>query len=470
MNSSVTAIILAAGLGTRMKSAKAKVLHEAGGDTLLNHVLRAALKIVPAEQVLIVTGHQATEVERSVNVPGVRFVEQREQNGTGHAVLCCRDLAAGQNGQLLILNGDGPLLKAETLSRLIALQDTNGDGGCIVSTDVADPTGYGRVVRNAAGQVAAVVEQKAATSEQLEIREINTGVYVFDAGLFWNHIGDLQPNSATGELYLTDMIEILTRHGHAIWPLLVEDETELLGINTRAELAIADNILRARKNMELMLSGVTIENPPSVSIDVNVEVGADTVIEAGVQLRGQTTVGPDCRIGAGSILRDSEVGAGVRILPYVVAQDTRIGASAWIGPFARLRQNSTVGENVHIGNFVELKKTVMESGAKANHLSYLGDSTIGAGSNIGAGTITCNYDGINKHPTHIGEGVFVGSNSTLVAPVRIERAAYIAAGSVITANVEEEALAIGRGRQENKLGWVKKRRQKMAEKSGQEKA
>jgi bifunctional UDP-N-acetylglucosamine pyrophosphorylase/glucosamine-1-phosphate N-acetyltransferase len=218
------------------------------------------------------------------------------------------------------------------------------------------------------------------------------------------------------------------------------------------------------------LSGVTIENPSSVSIDVNVQVGADTVVEAGVRLRGQTTIGPDCRIGAGSILRDCEVGADVQILPYVVAQDTRIGPSAWIGPFARLRQQSIVRERVHIGNFVELKNTLMEAGAKANHLSYLGDSTIGGGSNIGAGTVTCNYDGVNKHPTHIGEDVFVGSNSTLIAPVRIERAAYIAAGSVITDNVEEEALAIGRGRQVNKPGWVKKRRQKMAGKTAQEKA
>lgn len=470
MNSSVTAIILAAGMGTRMKSTKAKVLHEAGGDTLLNHVLRAALNIVPSQQIIVVVGHQAEQVERSVSVQGVRFVEQKEQQGTGHAVQCCRNVAGERNGRLLILNGDGPLLKSTTLSQLLALHDRKGEGGCIITTEVADPTGYGRVLRDESGRVAAVVEQKVGTPEQLAIREINTGVYLFDSKLFWKYIDELQPNTASGEIYLTDMVEILARHGHPVSPLLVEDETELLGINTRAELATADAVLRSRKNMELMLSGVTIENPDSVSIDVDVEVGADTVVEAGVQLRGKTSIGSDCRIGAGSVLRDCKVDSSVRVLPYVVAQDTQIGPGASIGPFARLRQQSVVGEGVHIGNFVELKKTTMDARAKANHLAYLGDSTIGSGSNIGAGAITCNYDGVHKHPTRIGEGVFVGSNSTLVAPVNIGESAYIAAGSVITEDVEGGALAIGRGRQANKPGWVKKRRQQLSDNTAPEKS
>lgn len=446
-----------------MKSAKAKVLHEAGGDTLLNHVLRAALGVARAENIVVVVGHQAELVKRSVDVEGVQFVEQAEQKGTGHAVLRCRDLAGGSKGALLILNGDGPLLKSSTLARLVALHGDKNEGGCIVSTEVTDPTGYGRVIRDASGHVAAVVEQKSATPAELEVTEINTGVYLFDSPLFWRHIGELKPNNAAGEYYLTDMVEILTQHGHAIWPQLVEDETELLGINTRAELAIADGILRSRKNLELMLSGVTIENPDSVLIDAHVEVGADSIIEAGVQLRGNTKIGTDCRIGTGSVLRDCDIDTGVHILPYVVAQDTQIGPGAWVGPFARLRQQSVIGEGVHIGNFVELKKTTMGAQAKANHLTYLGDSTIGGGTNIGAGTITCNYDGLHKHPTEIGRGVFVGSNSTLVAPVRIGEAAYIAAGSVITDDVEGEALAIGRERQVTKPGWVKKRREQLAE-------
>jgi bifunctional UDP-N-acetylglucosamine pyrophosphorylase / glucosamine-1-phosphate N-acetyltransferase len=469
MKSSVTVIILAAGLGTRMKSAKAKVLHEASGDTLLNHVLRAALDVARAEEIVVVVGHQADLVKRSVTVKGIRFVEQMEQKGTGDAVLCCRDLVSGREGALLILNGDGPLLKPSTLARLIALHDSKGEGGCIISTQLADPTGYGRIIRDASGHVTAVVEQKSATSSELEISEINTGVYLFDSPLFWRHIAELKPNNATGEYYLTDMVELLTRHGHAVSPLLVEDKTELLGINTRAELAIADGILRSRKNLELMLSGVTIENPDSVLIDAHVEVGADSIIEAGVQLRGNTKIGQDCRIGTGSVLRDCDIDAGVHILPYVVAQDTQIGPNAWVGPFARLRQQSVLGEGVHVGNFVELKKTTMGAQAKANHLTYLGDSTIGGGTNIGAGTITCNYDGLHKHPTEIGSGVFVGSNSTLVAPLRIGHAAYIAAGSVITDDVEEEALAIGRERQVTKSGWVRKRRAQLAEGDKQKK-
>jgi bifunctional UDP-N-acetylglucosamine pyrophosphorylase/glucosamine-1-phosphate N-acetyltransferase len=462
--SDITVVILAAGLGTRMKSRKAKVLHEAGGDTLLNHVLRAAMHVAAPEQIFVVIGHQAEQVKASVTAPGVRFAEQPEQRGTGHALLCAREAGAKGKGNLLILNGDGPLLRPQTLADLLKLQVSRAEGGCIVTTELADPTGYGRVKRTESGRVGAVVEQKAAAPDELGIREINMGVYVFNARAFWAHIGEMQPNKAANEFYLTDMIEILSRHGDAISPFLVEDETELLGINTRAELAVADRILRTRKNNELMLSGVTIENPESVLIDVGVTVGADTLIGANVQLRGQTRVGTNCRIGAGSILRNCVIDDDVEILPYVVAQDTVIGRGAFVGPFARLRQKADVGPEVHIGNFVELKNTTMAAGAKANHLAYLGDSTIGTKTNVGAGTITCNYDGVNKHRTEIEENVFVGSNSTLVAPVRLGAGAYVAAGSVITTDVEADALAIGRGRQENKPEWAKRRRAAMQDK------
>ena len=458
MEQNVTVVILAAGLGTRMRSQKAKVLHEAGGDTLLNHIIRAGMRVASPEQIVAVVGHQAQEVRESVTVPGIRFAEQTEQKGTGHAVLCAREAVPSREGVLLILNGDGPLLKPETLQGLVERQASKGLGGAIVTTEVDDATGYGRIVRDADGNVAAIVEQKSATPEQLAIREINPGLYCFDAARFWEHIGEVKPNNAAGEYYLTDMVEILTRHGHPISPFLVSDPTELLGINTRVELAFADRILRARKAHSLMLAGVTIENPDSVTVDTDVEVGQDTVIEANVQLRGQTRIGSNCRIGTGSVLRDCEIGEGVTILPYVIAEDSRIGGKASVGPFSRLRLQADAAEGTHIGNFVELKKTQLGAGSKASHLAYLGDSVIGSQVNIGAGTITCNYDGDKKHRTEIGDDVFVGSNSTLVAPLRLGEGSFVAAGSVITKNVEPDALAIGRSHQIDKPEWARRRR------------
>jgi bifunctional UDP-N-acetylglucosamine pyrophosphorylase/glucosamine-1-phosphate N-acetyltransferase len=458
MTPNLTVVILAAGLGTRMKSQRAKVLHQAGGDTLLNHVIRAALHVAPAERIVVVVGHQAEEVRRSVTAPAIRFVEQKEQKGTGHAMLCARELAASADEHLLILNGDGPLLTAGTLKALLEAATAPGLCGALVTTEVADPAGYGRIVRDHRGTIAAIVEQKAASPEQLRIREINTGVYCFDARLFWEHLGQLTPDNPAREYYLTDMVEVLRRHGHRVAPLLIADETELLGINTRVELAAADKILRQRKTNELMLSGVTIEYPDTVTIDVDVEIGQDSLVESNVQLRGRTRIGANCRIGTGSVLRDCVVGDRVTVLPYVVAESSSVGAQASVGPFARLRMNAEAAEQTHIGNFVELKKTKLGAGAKASHLAYLGDATIGPETNIGAGTITCNFDGRKKHQTHIGEKVFVGSNSTLVAPLEIADGAYIAAGSVITKNVEPDALAIGRAYQVDKPGWARRRR------------
>jgi len=458
MNTNVTVVILAAGLGTRMKSKKAKVLHEAGGDTLLNQIIRAALAVAPPENIVAVVGHQAPQVRASVHQPGIRFAEQTEQKGTGHAVMSARQQVTMSEGQLLILNGDGPLLKPETLRKLVDLNVTGALGGKIVTTRLDDPTGYGRILRDEHGMVARVVEQKALTAEQHEINEINPGLYCFNSAVFWRHLDELRPNAAANEFYLTDMVEIIARHGYPIAPLFIEDKNQLLGINTRAELAVADTILRARKALQLMLDGVTIENPASVSIDVDVEVGADSVIEAGVHLRGRTTVGEGCRIGTGSVLRDCEIGDGTVILPYVVADQSRVGKHAFVGPFSRLRMNAEAAEGTHIGNFVELKKTRLGEGSKASHLAYLGDAVIGSQVNVGAGTITCNYDGQNKHRTLIEDGVFVGSNSTLVAPLTLGTGSFIAAGSVITKDVAPEALALGRSLQTDKPGWAKRRR------------
>lgn len=456
MKQDLTVIIMAAGQGTRMKSKKAKVLHEAGGDTLLNHVVRQALTVADPSRIVAVIGHQADQVRDSVTAP-IKFALQAEQKGTGHAVLCARPFVNPSSESLMILSGDGPLVLPATLQALAeSLRD--GSQGTVATTEVEDPTGYGRIIRSEQGGIAAIVEEKAATPEIRRIREINAGVYCFRP-VIWNLLEQIEPSNPAREYYLTDAVEFMVRNGDRVTPLFVKNSTELLGINTMAELAVADGILRQRKAMELMLSGVTIENPGGVTIDRAVTVGPDTVIESNVQLRGETHIGEGCRIGTGSVLRNCVVEDNVRILPYVVADQSHIGANANVGPFSRLRPNTHACEGTHIGNFVELKNTKLGAGSKANHLAYLGDSNIGGGVNIGAGTITCNYDGAKKHPTNIEDGVFVGSNSTLVAPLTIHKGAYIAAGSVITKEVDADALAIGRSRQSDKAGWAKRRRE-----------
>lgn len=463
MKDTINVVILAAGLGTRMKSKRAKVLHEAGGDTLLNHVIRAALHVTQPERIVAVVGHQADRVRESVRTAGIRFAEQEEQKGTAHAVECARQAVDAHEGLVLVLNGDGPLLQPATLRRLIEKQSGSGLGATIVTTRLADPTGYGRILWDEQGMIAGIVEQKAATPEQLEIKEVNPGCYCFDAAALWRHIEDVRPNNPAREYYITDMVEILNRQGLRVASLQVEDETELLGINTRVELAAADKILRARKAEALLLAGVTIEQPETVTIDVDVEAGQDSIIEANVQLRGSTRIGSDCRVGTGSVLRDCIVEDGAEILPYVVAQNSLVGTRACVGPFTRLRMNAEVSPAAHVGNFVELKNTRLGEGSKANHLAYLGDATIGAKVNIGAGTITCNYDGERKHRTAIADGAFVGSNSTLVAPLSVAEGAYIGAGSTITKDVEPDSLALGRAHQVDKPGWAKKRRARSKE-------
>ncbi len=459
--------ILAAGLGTRMRSKRAKVLHRAAGLALVEHVVGAARWLAAPENTIVVTGHQAAEVEALLQPAGVRFVRQEPPRGTGHALECCR-AALERSGEpeelLLVLYGDTPLLSAATLERLREAQARSGGAATLITTTLDDPTGYGRVIVDPHGNVEAtvkeIVEHKDCTAEQRSIRVINSGIYCFRADLLWRHLGEVQPNPISGEYYLTDMARILNRHGHSVRALHIEDPAELLGINTRVELADADRILRQRKARELMLSGVTIERPETVCIDASVSVGADTVIEPFTRLLGRTRIGEDCRIGAGAILENTELAGRVIIRPYTVIADSRIDAGAQIGPFARLRMGAHAEADTRIGNFVELKNTRLGTGSKSQHLAYLGDSQIGAGVNVGAGTITCNYDGQGKHRTAIGEGAFIGSNSTLVAPLEIGADSYIGAGSVITEEVPPGALALGRGRQVNKPGWVAKRRKK----------
>lgn len=454
----VTVVILAAGLGTRMKSRKAKVLHRAGGKTLVEHVVETALELAPAERIFVVVGHQAGEVRQAVATPGIGFIQQEEQKGTGHAVMVGRDALSGMDGYLMILYGDSPLLRAETLKRLIEAEASGDAAGVLLTARMADPTGYGRVIRDDRGHVAAIVEQKAGTPEQLAIREANMGIYCYRADLFWKHVDEIRPDNPAHEYYLTDMVEILNRAGHHVDALEIDDEREALGINTRLELAEVDRLLRGRKLRELMLAGVTIEKPETVTVDAGVYIGMDTVIEPFAQILGRTTIGENCRIGACSIVRDSEIADDVEIGAFTIVGTSRLERGVHAGPFARLRMENYVAEGAHIGNFVELKKTRMGANAKANHLAYLGDSQIGARVNIGAGTITCNYDGVHKHPTRIGEGAFIGSNSTLVAPIEIGDGAYVGAGSVVTYPVPSDALAIGRARQVVKEEWAAKRR------------
>jgi bifunctional UDP-N-acetylglucosamine pyrophosphorylase/glucosamine-1-phosphate N-acetyltransferase len=462
----VTVVILAAGLGTRMKSRKAKVLHRAGGKALIEHAVETALKLAPAERIFVVVGYQAEEVRKAVAAApggsGIGFIEQREQKGTGHALMVAREALAGLEGYLAILYGDGPLLRAETLERLVeraaAGCPLGPAAGVLLSAMMDDPTGYGRVIRGAHGWVHKIVEQKAATPDELAIREANMGIYCYRADLFWKHLCEIRPDNPAGEYYLTDMVGILDRAGHYVEAVEIDDPDEALGINDRVELAKVDAILRQRKRRELMLAGVTIEQPETVVIDAGVRIGMDTVVEPFAQILGKTVIGADCRIGACSIVRDSELADGVEIGPFTIVGTSRLARGVHAGPFARLRMENLVEEGARIGNFVELKKTRMGARAKANHLAYLGDAEIGADVNVGAGAITCNYDGLRKHATKIGDGAFVGSNSTLVAPIEIGAGAYVGAGSVVTEPVPPDALVLGRARQVVKEDWAKKHR------------
>jgi bifunctional UDP-N-acetylglucosamine pyrophosphorylase / glucosamine-1-phosphate N-acetyltransferase len=461
MNTNV--VILAAGLGTRMRSKRAKVLHRAGGMVLVEHVVQAARSVASPANIVVVTGHQADAVEALLTPTGVQFARQIEQKGTGHAVQCAKGKLS-KSGLLIVLYGDTPLLSATTIKQLRDAQTGSSAAATLITTTLDDPTGYGRVIVDESGDVSAIVEHKAAKPEQLAVRLINSGIYCFRADLLWKYLGEVKPDNPANEFYLTDMAEILNHHGHRVQQLHVPDPSELLGINTRVELADADRILRARKTQELMLSGVTIERPETVTIDTQVRVGADTIIEPFVRLQGSTTIGEDCHVGQGAVLDSAALADRVVIAPYTLISDSRIDPGAQVGPFSRLRMDAQVGPDARVGNFVELKKTRLGAGSKSQHLAYLGDSEIGANVNIGAGTITCNYDGEKKHATKIGTGAFVGSNSTLVAPLEIGEHAYVAAGSVITEEVPDYALALGRERQTNKPDWVKNRKKKSKKK------
>lgn len=452
-------VIMAAGKGTRLKSRRPKVLHEIGGKPLLSHVIAAASRIVAPADIFAVVGHQAATVRSAVADTGVHFVEQTEQRGTGHAIQCARPSIAGYEN-ILVLSGDVPLIRPETLQQLWQFHQAQQAAMTILTAAPEDPTGYGRVLRKAPGspEVEAIIEQKALTPDQQSLREINSGIYAFKTAPLLAHLDRLTANNAHGELYLTDMAGLLGAAGERVVAIEAAETTEVLGANTIAELVGLDATLRAATANRLMASGVTIFRPDTCVIDADVEIAPDTVIEPFVQLLGRTRIGSDCRIRSYSVIENCTLGDRILLRQSCILAESTVADGARIGPFAHLRPGSDIGEDAHVGNFVETKKARLGKGAKANHLTYLGDAEVGEGTNIGAGVITCNYDGVHKHKTQIGKGVFVGSDSTLVAPVSIEDGAYIGAGSCITKDVPSGALAVGRARQVTMEGWVAARR------------
>jgi len=455
-------VLLGAGKGTRMRSELAKVLHRAGGLPLVEHVVRACQPLKPA-QLLVVVGHQAEEVSAVITSLGAQTVLQQPQRGTGHAMQVARRAIRKSAKLAIVVPGDAPLLRTETLAALLDAHRRGEAAATILTAELNDPTDYGRVLRDSEGRVQAIVEEKSATPEQRAIREVNSSIYCFTLAKLWPCLAALRPENAHRELYLTDVIGLLRQQNERVLAYVAPDSQEILGCNTRAALADVDRIFRARKAAELMESGVTIYLPETVVIDPKVTAGPDTIVEPGVQLLGKTRIGARCKIQTGSILLDSRIDDDAVIAAYSVLDSSRVWPKAKVGPFSRLRPGSDIRLGAHVGGFVEIKKSVIGEGAKVPHLSYIGDATIGRDSNIGAGTITCNYDGFAKYPTTIGEGVFIGSDTALVAPVRVGSGAYVAAGSTITENVPADALAIARGRQANKPGWAAARRKELAQ-------
>ncbi|MGH9552865.1 MAG: bifunctional UDP-N-acetylglucosamine diphosphorylase/glucosamine-1-phosphate N-acetyltransferase GlmU, partial [Terriglobales bacterium] len=439
--------ILAAGKGTRLKSKHPKVLHEVGGKPLLAHVIAAATQVVPARDVFAIIGHEADRVRSAVAATGVSFVLQQEQRGTGHALIVARD-ALSSYDLIIVLSGDAPLIASRTIEQLRDFHLSKKAAMTLLTAHLENPSGYGRIVRKKAGQpeVKAIVEQKNLTAAQQKIHEINAGFYAFDAQALFSRIDNLGSDNHHGEFYLTDMAAILTKARQRVVAVQAQDAHEVLGGNTRADLSDIDQHMRLAKCRQLMDQGVTILFPESCVIDNDVEVGADTVIEPSVQLRGTTRVGSDSRIHSFSVILSCEIGDNVLVQTGCVLEHSVIKARASLGPYSHLRPGCEVCEDAHVGNFVELKKTRVGKGSKANHLTYLGDTEVGEKVNIGAGTITCNYDGVNKHKTVIEDGVFIGSDSILIAPLRIGKGAYVAAATTVTEDVPPDSLALGRAR------------------------
>jgi bifunctional UDP-N-acetylglucosamine pyrophosphorylase / glucosamine-1-phosphate N-acetyltransferase len=455
--SDIHVVILAAGKGTRMKSALPKVLHRVAGIPMLDHVLKTAAALKP-QSVTAVVGHKADALTSHLAAqPGLRCVVQEPQLGTAHALLTAQPALATATGTLLVLSGDVPLLRAQTLKELIDRHLQTSARATIVTAVVKRPAGYGRVLRNGE-RIARIVEERDATADERAIGEINSGVYAFALGGLFEALRGVATSNVQREYYLPDLVAIHVNRGERVETLRVTDADEILGINNREDLEAVSRVLRSRKNNELMAAGVTIEDSPTTYIDPDVVVGVDTIIHPGVSLEGNTTIGRECEIHTGVRIVDSQIGDRVVIFNHCVITGSSVATEGRVGPFAHLRPGSDIRDGARVGNFVELKKTVLGAGSKSMHLAYLGDTLIGSKVNVGAGTITCNYDGEKKYPTVIEDGAFIGSDSQLVAPVKIGKDAYVGSGTTVRADVPGGALAVSAGKQRNIEDWAKKRK------------
>ena len=455
---SLASIVLAAGKGTRMKSGLIKVLHPVAGLPMIAWPVAAARE-AGSDPIVLVIGHQASAVQGVFRgAPDICCAMQEEQLGTGHAVACAVDALAGFRGTVLILCGDTPLLRSETLLNMLAYHRDNEATITVLTALMDEPYGYGRVVRDDSGRVTRIVEQKDATPEEREIREINSGIYCMDSAFLFGNIKEISNDNAQGEYYLTDLLAIAVRKGLTCLALPTDDADEIMGVNDRVQLAEAARILRSRINRDHMLNGVTLIDPDQTYIDHGVTIGADTTIHPGCSIGGGSIIGSGCEIEGSVSISDCRIGDDCHIKAASVLESSALGEDVAVGPMAHLRPGTVLGKKVKIGNFVETKKIVMGEGSKASHLTYLGDAEIGRDVNIGCGTITCNYDGINKHRTVIGDDVFIGSDVQLVAPVTVGRNSLVAAGTTVTIDVPPDSLALSRVPQVNKEGWRLKKK------------
>lgn len=457
------AVILAAGEGKRMRSARAKVLHPLGGRPLVSYPVELA-RAVGVRGIVVVVGQQGEAVREALaGFEDLRFAEQRKPQGTGHALAVAKGALPGTVTELLLLYADVPLLSRATVERLLGSHRRTRAAATVLTFRPADPTGYGRIIRDrragaVRGRVRRIVEERDVTAAERRVREANSGIYCFDPRWLWPALDRLAPGNDQAEFYLTDVVGLLARGGRRVEAVPVADPLEVAGVNDRRQLAQLEAALRQRTLERLMTEGVTVLDPAATYVGADVTVGRDSVLYPGVWLEGRTVIGEGCVIGTGCQLADVTIGNGVRIRPYSVLEGSRVEDDATLGPFARLRPGTHVQAGAEIGNFIEIKKTTIGRRVKAHHVGYIGDATVGEGANIGAGTITCNYDGVRKSETHIGARAFVGTNSSLVAPLRIGDDAYVGAGSVITKDVPPGALVVARARQVVKPGWVERRR------------